>query len=228
MKKCLSFILGVIICLSFSGCANTFEKEKAALNGTKWFSAVETSNSVVVWDFFEESLQCSKYFFDGNGIHESDKNVAEYELEKDVIKAKFEDNEILIPYTFENDEIHLEKGKYFSVQDIEDGIQGCWTFHKKDYISSIRMSTENEYNIQFNAGTMINESAGRAYTGEGYYYYGPNEGTYTIGNGKFETEAKHGGEFFFNVYEGKVNLYHYGDRMTPSDGLPGEDGYVFD
>lgn len=219
MKKIyLSFILGVIICLSFTGCANTFEKEKAALNDTKWFSAVETSNSVVVWDFYEESLQRSKYFFDGNGIHDSDKDTAEYELEKDIIKVKFEDEELLIPYTFENDEIRLEQGKYFSVQDIEDGIQGCWTLHKKS----------NEYNVQFNAGTMINESAARAYTGDGYYYYGPNEGAYTVGNGKFETEAKHGGEYFFNVYDGKVNLYHYGEQMTSSNGLPGEDGYVFD
>lgn len=98
----------------------------------------------------------------------------------------------------------------------------------KNYISAIKTSTETEHNIQFNAGTMINESAARAYTGEDYFYYGPEESPYTIGNGKFETKAKHGGEYFFNVYDGKVNLYHYGEQMTQSDGLPGEDGYAFD
>lgn len=43
-----------------------------------------------------------------------------------------------------------------------------------------------------------------------------------------KTEARHADDYFFSVYGGKVNIYHYEDQMTPSDGLPGEDGYVFD
>lgn len=228
MKKILPVIVSIALCVPFTGCANRFENQKEVLVGTKWFSAAETSNSVVVWDFYEDSLQCSQYFFDGNGIHDSDKDTAEYEFQKDVIKVTFADDEILIPYTFENNELHLEQGKYFSVQDIEDGIQGCWTSHKKDYI--LGMSTEDEYNIQFDAGTMIHESAGKGIgqLAGSIVYAGPYEGTYTIGDGKFETEVMHGGSFFFNVYDGKVNVFHYGDKMTPSDGLPGKDGYVFD
>ena len=60
-----------------------------------------------------------------------------------------------------------------------------------------------------------------------YYYYGPYEGTYTIGDGTFVTDADHGDRYFFNVYEGEVNVFHYGSEMKRGEGLPGQDGYVF-
>ena len=76
---------------------------------------------------------------------------------------------------------------------------------------------------------MINESASKAYNGAPgeYYYYGPNEGEYMIGDGKFETDTPHGNEYFFNVYDGKVNVFHYGNEMKRGEGLPGQDGYKF-
>ena len=57
--------------------------------------------------------------------------------------------------------------------------------------------------------------------------YGPYEGTYTIGDGTFVTDADHGDRYFFNVYEGEVNVFHYGNEMKRGEGFPGQDGYKF-
>lgn len=229
MKKIIYLVSFLILCLSVSACGSKFSAEKAALVGSKWFSGEETYNSIVVWNFYDESVEQAKYFVDGNGIHDSEKKVAEYTMQKDAIKIVFDNEELLIPYTFENDKIILKKGEFFTPEDIEREIQGFWTLHKKDYIAAVSMSTENEYNIQFDNGIMRNESAAKAYRGAPgeYYYYGPDEGEYTIGDGKFETETKHGNEYFFNVYGGKVNILHYGDEMKRAERLPGQDGYKF-
>ena len=199
MKKTISIILCLAMCVLFVSCGNNFEEEKAALVGTKWFSAENTSNSIVVWNFYEESVERAGYFVDGNGMHDSDKEVAEYEIQKDVIKVSFEDEEILIPYTFANGKINLKAGEYFSPEDVDKAIQGCWNLRQSSTFLGITSS--NEYNIQFDNGTMIIEEAAEAINGGPgeYYYYGPYEGTYTIGDGTFETDAKMGDRYFFNV-----------------------------
>ena len=230
MKKVICLILCLIICVSMSACGGNLDAKKETLVGTKWFSSAETSNTIVVWNFYEESVEKIEYFFDGNGIHNSEKKVASYTMQKDVIKVSFDDEEMIIPYTFKNDKVALKQGDFFSPDDIEKEIQGFWTLHKKDYIAAVGVSTESENNIQFDNGIMRNENASKAYNGAPgeYYYYGPNEGEYAIGDGKFETEVKHGGEYFFNVFGGKVNVFHYGNKMERGEGLPGQNGYKFD
>ena len=227
MKKIISLILCLMLCLSISACGNKFAAEKEALVGSKWYSGAETSNTIVVWNFYDESVEKAAYFVDGNGMHDSEKKVAEYTIQKDAIKVVFDDEEMLIPYVFENDKITLKEGEYFSPQDVDEAIQGFWTL--RDSSNFFGRVSYNEYNIQFENGTMRIEEAAEAMNGAPgeYYYYGPYEGTYTIGDGTFVTDADHGDRYFFNVYEGEVNVFHYGNEMKRGEGFPGQDGYKF-
>ena len=227
MKKIISLILCLILCLSISACGNKFAAEKEALVGSKWYSGAETSNTFVVWNFYDESVEKAAYFVDGNGMHDSEKKVAEYTIQKDAIKVLFDDEEMLIPYVFEDNKIILKEGEYFSPQDVDEAIQGFWTLRNGNNFFGTYSS--NEYNIQFENGVMRIEEAAEAMNGAPgeYYYYGPYEGSYTIGDGIFVTDADHGDRYFFNVYEGEVNVFHYGNEMRRGEGLPGQDGYKF-
>lgn len=227
MRKVISLIFGLILCLSLSACGDKFVAEKDALVGSKWFSGAETSNTIVIWKFYDESVEKSEYFVDGNGMHDSDKKVASYTIQKDAIKVVFDDEEMIIPYSFEESEITLEKGKYFSPQDVDQAIQGFWTL--RDSLTAFGTTASHEYNVQFENGIMRYEHASEARFGAPgeYYYFGPYEGKYTIGDGKFETDVFNGNEFFFNVYNGKVNLFHYDKKMNRGEKLPGQDGYEF-
>lgn len=226
MKKLLSLVLCLVLCLSLVSCGG-FTEEKNALVGSKWFSGKDTSNSIVVWNFYDESVERAEYFFDGNGMHDSTKSVGEYKVQKDAIKVSFDSEDVMIPYVFENGKITLEAGKFFSPEDVEKELQGFWTLRVTDFI--LGSVTSNEYNVQIDNGTIrIEEAADALYGAPGeYYYYGPYEGTYTIGDGKFESDADHTDRYFFNVYKGQVRLFHYGKEMKRGDGFPGPDGYVF-
>lgn len=227
MKK-FTAVLCVALSFMLASCGKSFKAEKEALVGTKWFSAKDTSNSIVVWNFNEDSVEKASYYIDDNGIHNSGKEAAEYKIQKDAIEVDLDTEKVLIPYSFENGKIMLKKGEYFSPDDIKAELQGFWHLRKSSVLFG-EVST-HEYNVQFENDTMRIENAADARGGAPgeYYYYGPYESTYTIGDGIFETEIDEAAQYFFNVYEGKVNLFHYGSQMSEGTGFPGENGYIFD
>lgn len=235
MNRFLSLILCLSMFFSLASCKKNTEvvvdysAQKQAISGTKWYSAMDIPNGIVIWNFFEDSVEKTDYSFDGNWMHKLTTTVADITFQKDVIKVEFEDTTQLIPYMFKNNEILLKEGEFFTPKDIELGIQGCWTVRTSKYDEIFDVNTENEYNIQFDNGIMRNENAAKAILGEPgeYYYYGPNEGKYTIGDGSFETDCKDGDEYFFSVYQGIVRIFHAGNEMKHIEQLPGEMGYVF-
>ena len=92
MKKYLSLILCLALCLGLVGCGGFPEVKEAAM-ATNWYTEAETSNSIIVWGFFEDSVCQSQYFIDGNGQHESTKNTGTYKIKSDVIEIKFDDTD---------------------------------------------------------------------------------------------------------------------------------------
>lgn len=228
MRKLISFILCVVMCLSLSACG--FSAEKAAIVGTKWYCEADTSNSIVVWEFFEETVSRNRYFIDGNGMHESTKESGTYKFSSDVLTVSFDSTDETIPYTFADGQFVLDGGKFFSPQMVEEGLQGHWMLRDVSYIPIVGTST-NEYHIEFTNGAFTEEHAADAYNGAPgeYYYYGPKEGTYTLGEGcSFDTDTDElETNYFFLITDGKVTVHHYQKTMKHEGEFPGQNGYIF-
>lgn len=198
-----------------------------ALESGVWYFEAETKNSVNRLLFADGTAAVSLAYMDGNGRHESS-DVTNYTYkitDAEIILIKDDLSETAISYTFKNDTLTLDKSKYFTPEMVDEGVQGYWT--SKSSQSVLGEWLTSEHNIYFNEGKVVSESATEAYGyNDGtYYYYGPYEGTYEIGFGNFETEIRHGDDWFFRIEDGKVQILHYDNLCSESDGLPGEDGY---
>lgn len=138
-----------------------------------------------------------------------------------------EGGEMVIPYKMEGEALVLDSG-YKTAEQIDAEIQGCWRLRTAETL--LGMNLENEFNIKFDNGSVVSESAAKAYGGRNgeYYYYGPYKGSYTIGFGAFETEMGHGSDWEFNIIDGKAVILHFSSVCQPSSkGLPGKNGYKF-
>ena len=227
MKKLLSVLLIVVLCMSLAACG--YAEEKEAITGTKWYSEADASNAMLIWEFSEETVTQTEMYLDGNGRHESEKRTASYTFEKDVIKVAFEDGECVIPYNFFDGKLILDDGNYLTVEDVEEQLQGHWQLRESSY-NPITGFSEHEYHIEFNNGRAIYENAADAYGGAPgeYYYYGPYEGTYEIADGAFlSDESKIQSNIYFVVEDGKVCVCKYDDKLEKGGEFPGEDNYIF-
>ncbi|MBR3554130.1 MAG: hypothetical protein IKN72_12205 [Clostridia bacterium] len=202
----------------------TYADVITALDGKTWYfngGADNVLNSIV---FSGESATISQVYFDGNREHDNGSNEHPFVVNDQMIVVTMDDgSELAIAYNLSGSQINLGEKKYFTPEEVDKGIQGYWKER-----SSV-LGGESEYNICFDHGNVISESASEAYgsTSGEYYYYGPYEGTYTLNFGGFDTEMRHGMDWFFNIIDGEVAVLHFGDVCTKTDKLPGENGYKF-
>lgn len=215
--------------LSMVGCGGKdYSEVKTALAEGTWYFNGGSDTVLNNISFSEEEATIGQVYYDGNGKHDNGSAAYSYALDDENITVTMADeNELKIPYTLDNGAVKLGSGDYYIIEEIDAGLQGYWKMRKSEVL--LGMKSENEKNIYINDGKVISEKASLAMgsdSGE-YYYYGPYEGTYTLNFGGFDTDMSHGNEWFFNIIDGKVTLLNYDTVCTPSDKLPGENGYSF-
>ncbi len=173
-------------------------------------------------NFKDDKAIIGQVYFDGNGLHDNGENECEYVISDDSITIMTNTEELEIPYSFAKEDIRLGSGEYFTLAQVKEAIQGCW---KYSYYSF----GKQEGYLQIDQSTLKSEKATEASGGSSgeYYYYGPYDGSYTLGIGCFETEMRHGHTWFYNIIEGTPTIFNYEQKCTAADGLPGEKGYSF-
>ena len=201
-----------------------------ALAGNTWFYNGGNDTTLNRISFENDSASIAQVYFDGNGKHDNGSSECSYTVDDtNVIVSMSDGSELKIAYNLSEGKISLGDNEYYTLEEIDSGLQGYWKV-KSSMILNGRQS-KNEYNIFFDNGKVVSESAALAnnpYYPDGYYnYFGPYEGTYKLNFGGFDTEIMHGGDWFFNIIGGKVTVLYYDHVGTPSDGLPGQNGYSF-
>ena len=199
-----------------------------ALEGNTWYFNGGADNILNSVSFSGEKATISQIYFDGNWKHDNGSNEHSFVLDDKNIIIKMEDeSELKIGYQFSDNKVTLDKTEYLTIEQIEKGIQGYW---KVSYSSStLGMTSKHVQCIYINNGKLVSESASSALgstTGE-YYYYGPYEGAYKLNLGGFDTDMRHGNEWFYNIIDGKLFVFHGSNKAEKTDKLPGENGYSF-
>lgn len=199
-----------------------------ALDGNTWFFNGGSDTILNGISFSGEEATIAQVYFDGNGKHDNGSNTYAYIVDdKNVVVTMADGTELEISYTLANGEVTLGEKEYFSLQEVEAGIQGYWNMRNSSTV--LGMKTVTDKSIYFNNGKVVSENASLAYgsTSGEYYYYGPYEGSYTLNFGGLDTDMSHGSEWFFNIVDGKVVVINYDHVCKPADKLPGEKGYKF-
>lgn len=196
------------------------------LQSTIWFYNGGNATTLGALEFSEEGAVIHTVAFSGNGKMSSE-DTFDFLVDESNIILMTSEGEKKISYSLSGDKLTLDNGSYMSTEDVDAGLQGCWKYHKSEMI--LGMYTESEHNIKVSNGTLVAENASLAYgyTDGTYYYYGPYTGSYTLNIGGFDTSMSKGYEYFFNIIDGKPTVLHWGDVCSPTNSLPGEDGYSF-
>lgn len=189
----------------------------AALTTGTWYFNGGSDTVLNSISFTDSEAAIAQVYYDGNGKHDNGSNSYEYVIDDANISLTMADGSTMdIAYSVDGDKVSLGNGEYLSAEEVDAGLQGFWTLSYNSF-------GKKEYNIHLDNGSVTAESAAGA--AGGYYYYGPYEGTYTINFGGLDTEIMHGGEWFWNIIDGAPTMLHYDRVCSPSDHLPGEDGY---
>lgn len=199
-----------------------------ALDGNTWFFNGGSDTILNGISFSGEEATIAQVYFDGNGKHDNGSNTYAYIVnDKNVVVTMADGTELEISYALANGEVTLGEKEYFSLKEVEEGIQGYWNTRNSSTVLGTKTVTDKS--IYFNNGKVVSETASLANgsTSGEYYYYGPYEGSYTLNFGGLDTDMSHGSEWFFNIVDGKVVVINYGHVCKPADKLPGEKGYKF-
>lgn len=196
-----------------------------ALSGNTWFFNGGEDTILNHITFKESKASLGQIYFDGNGLHDNGTDECAYLIADEEITVSAKGGDFSIPYRLSGDDIVLGDGEYFSPSQVEEGLQGYWTCTTHTNPGG----KGNTYYLLVDHGTLKSESAAEAIDGTDgeYYYFGPDEGSYTLGIGGFVTQMHHGNNWFFNIIEGKPTILHYDTVCVPADGFPGRDGYYF-
>lgn len=174
--------------------------------------------------FSRKEVTLEQVEFDGNGKHTNGSEKRSFDIDEEKITVALKDGtELSIPYKVDEANITLGNGEYFTIEEIDAMLQGYWKYRGSSPFG------DSEYNIFVNNGTLKTEHAAEAYgySNGVYYYYGPHTGTYTLNFGGFDTNMQNGFFWGFNIINGKPTMLYLGHVLSPSSGLPGEDGYSF-
>ena len=201
-----------------------FQNVADLLNGGTWYFNGGSNTALNSISFSGSNATISQVFFDGNGRHENGSNSFAYMIDATSIHVPTAGGgQIDIAYELTESGLILDQTQYLSLEQVDAGLQGYWTYQGSDAFGS------REYNVYINSGTITAENANTAGNGPAgaYYYYGPDTGSYTLDFGGFNTQMRHGGEYFFNIINGSPVLLRYDHVFSPGNGLPGENGYSF-
>ena len=207
-----------------------FENVISALNGNTWYFNGGSDTILNSISFSDTEATIAQVYYDGNGKHDNGSNSMTYIVDDTAVHVTTADGGTLdIPYSLNGDTVALGENDFLTIEQIDEGLQGYWTCESKSSFGN------SKFNIYIGDGIMISESASEAIGGSNgeYYYYGPSgdssyKGTYyKLEFGGFDTDMRKGSNWFFNIIDGKPTVLHYDTVCTPSDGLPGENGYSF-
>lgn len=192
-----------------------------SLDGTKWFYS-ESNNNINILTFTKDSATITKHSFDGNGIHQTDVSDCDYVATKDalILTDKNTGAETSVDYKLDGDKVILDKNTYATSKMIDKKIQGYWVAEDLQYTTLLGRSyfSKSRYDLILNDGKAkgIRANTANPRTNYDYFYFGPDTGTYKIGNGVLEFTIDgsgkgglHQAETFFTYLNGKVTLYHY-------------------
>jgi hypothetical protein len=200
----------------------------AALDGCTWYFNGGSDTTLNRISFSGTEATIAQVYFDGNGKHDNGENDYDFRVDSANISVTLADGSSLdIPYNINGENVTIGSGDYYTIEEIDAAIQGCWNMRNSE--TFFGMKTVTDKSISFDNGKVVSEQASLANgsTSGDYYYYGPYEGTYTLNFGGLDTEMYRGGEWFFNIIDGTVTILNYDHICSPSDGLPGENGYSF-
>lgn len=194
----------------------------AAISESTWLFNGGGDTILNYIDFKKEKASIGQVYFDGNGIHDNGVNEYGYTITNNNIVVTTDDGELDIPYNIAEGETTLGSGEYFSLAQIEESLQGYWKYSYDSF-------GKQEGYLLVDHGTLKSESASKALGGApgDYYYYGPYEGSYTLGIGCFETDLFKGNNWYYNIIDGVPTVLNYEHVCTPADGFAGENGYSF-
>lgn len=207
----------------------TYDNVYKALAEHCWYYEPDTVNSLYRLSFNGERATDDYVFYDGNGINDGFRPSQALVTIDDnfiTIAASGEIEKRIIPYTYTNGTLEFGSGEYISPSQVEHDLQGYWTDRSSSF--ALGKLLTNEYNIYIHDGEFEEEHAAEAFNSDGYYYYGPNTGTYSVGFGTLNVTGFNNSKYYyFRVSNGKAIPVHYGHDMTQGNGLKGEDGYEF-
>lgn len=196
----------------------TYADVYEALEGNFWYFNGGSDVILKRITFAKADAEIAQVSYDGNGRWEDAPVTCAYVVEDSNISLSLEDGSTMqIAYKMKDGKIKLGDKEYFTEKQVNQGLQGYWKYRD--------LTGKHEYTIYFNDGKVISESASASAYGSGYFYYGPYEGTYTLGFGEFETEMRHAYEWGFNILNGEVAPLRFGHVCIRTDSLPGENGY---
>lgn len=250
MKKWTALLLALVMCFALCACggkdaapagseAEKVQKEAetsnqdypevlSALEGNTWYFNGGSNTILNRITFAGENATIEQVSFDGNGKHDGGSNTYSFKIDDANIVVNVNDlSELSIPYSLSDGAITLGNQDYYTIEEIEAGLQGFWYLDYQDSYSHA------QHAIQINNGEIVSESESQsAFSPDEYFYYGPAydpsyQSTYTMNFGGFDTQMAHGSNWFWNVIDGKVTLLRYDKVCTPTDGLPGENGYTW-
>ncbi len=234
-KKIMSIAIVLVVVFALTGCSctlfNNYSDVKNALNGKTWYYNGGSDTALNSISFGQDKATISKVTFTGNGKIDGGSSQYDFDVDAENITVKNNGQEELkIPYQFSNGTLTLEANKYFTAEQIDAGIQGCWgLMNHIQSIPKVGVTTNSSHAISFDNGKVVQESAskGRNLTDGDYYYYGPDEGQYKVNFGGFDTEMRHGNEWFYNIINGQPTILHFDVVCQRIESLPGEKGYSF-
>ena len=249
MKKLTALLLALVMCLSLCACGGNdaasagsaaeegpeveasnhdYTEVLSALDGNTWYFNGGSQTILNRITFNGESAVLEQVSFDGNGKHDGGSNSCAFEVTDDNIVVNVNDlSELTIPYQLSDGTIKLGNQDYYTIEEVEAGLQGFW------YLDSQSRYGHTQYTIQIDNGSVTSESvAESAFSSDEFFYYGPAydpayQSTYILNFGGFDTEMIHGNNWFWNIINGTVTLLHYDSVCTPTDGFPGEYGYTW-
>lgn len=179
--------------------------------------------------FTENEATIKKVKFSGNGQGILSTDVYNWDLDTEKIIVS---EDLSIPYKSENENITFDDGKYFTPEQVTEGIQGYWKLRKTTYVLG-RFIT-SEHNIYINGDKITAQDATEASYGYADYYYSdPEEKTYSLDIGNIKATNGDGtisGTFMgfnFNIIDNQIKVLHYDKVMEKTDGLPDVNSYSF-
>ena len=204
----------------------TYAPVFTALDGGTWFFASTSVNEVKSLAFTDRTVTEGYIFYDGNGPHSGAAAPLAYTVDDTAVTVTTEDGILAIPYTMDGDQLKLGEGDFFTPAEVDAALQGYWSLLDLSYNAYTGFVT-SEYIYYYENGYVKYESATVAYTGDGYFYYGPYEGTYTVDGAGMHVDARNNWQFGFVISEGKVVMCRCGSICEPATGFKGENGFSF-
>ena len=180
--------------------------------------------------FTEQEAKIEKVKFSGNGQGILSTNVYNWDLDTEKIIVN---EELSINYKVENGNIIFEEEKYFTQEQVIEGIQGYWKLRKTTYVLGKFIPSED--NIYIKGDKITAQSATKASNSNeyDYYYNEPTEKSYSLNIGNIKAKSEDGttsGTFMginFNIIDNQIKLLKYDKVMERADSLPDVNSYVF-